>query len=55
MNTNIEKFYPDIVITPGDIILEHMEANNSNQRRECIALKKERNSLYIKKKETKLK
>lgn len=32
MNTSIEKFYPDIIITPGDIILEHMEANNLNQK-----------------------
>jgi len=32
MNTKVEKFYPDILITPGDIILEHMEANNMNQK-----------------------
>ncbi|MBN2852783.1 MAG: HigA family addiction module antidote protein [Clostridia bacterium] len=38
MNRSIKKFYPSIIIVPGEIILDHMEANNMNQKELALRL-----------------
>lgn len=38
MNNSIKKFYPSIIIVPGEIILDHMEANSMNQKELALRL-----------------
>lgn len=38
MNNEKKKFYPSITIVPGEIILDHMEANSMNQKELALQL-----------------